>query len=120
MDAIAYIALRKLLDTNFRAKYKYAVYAALLSNLLIVIINISSTPGLSLITSLIAFIALVTDAFLNIKGSLPINNIINTWSARNYPPDWQDYRAKWLRIFYYRQMATIGGFISLLAGIVLR
>jgi hypothetical protein len=120
MDAAAYIQLRKLLDINFRAKYKYAVYAALLSNLLIAITYITSPFSIAYITSPVAFIALVADVLLTIKGNLPINNIINNWPAGDPPPGWRNYRAKWLCIFYYRQIATIAGFISLLAGTVLR
>jgi hypothetical protein len=39
MDGGSYIQLRKMLDVNFRAKYKYA---ALIASLLIVLINIKS------------------------------------------------------------------------------
>jgi MFS superfamily sulfate permease-like transporter len=52
------------------------------------------------------------------KGNMPINNLINTWTAENYPANWEYYRAKWLRIFFYREIATITGFVSLVTGVV--
>ena len=118
MQAESYIELRKLLDINFRANYKYAVYAALLTSLLLVLVNIKSPGSLLFITSAIAFTALIADVLLMMKGNMPINNLINTWTVDNYPPDWAMYRAKWLRVFFYREIVTMAGFISLLFGAV--
>lgn len=118
LTAPSYIELRKLLDTNFRAKYKYAVIGALITNLLLVILTINSHSSLLMVTSVIAFVALVADLLLTVKGNLPINKLINGWSADNYPADWDLYRTKWLLIFSYRQVATITGFFILLIGTV--
>jgi len=120
MNARSYIELRKLLDANFRANYKYAVYAALVTNLILVLVNIQSPGSLLFISSTIAFIALIADVVLMMKGNMPINNLINTWTTDTYPATWSDYRKKWLRIFYYREIATITGFISLITGAVFR
>jgi hypothetical protein len=49
----SYIRLRKLPDTNFRANYKYAVYAALIMSLLFVLINIKSQCSILFITACI-------------------------------------------------------------------
>jgi len=118
MKASSYIELRKLLDANFRVNYKYVVYAALFTNLFLVLVNIQSPGSLLFIASAIAFIALMTDTVLMMKGNMPINKLINTWSVDNYPANWEYYRTKWLRIFYYREIATMAGFISLLIGAV--
>ncbi len=118
MQAESYIELRKLLDVNFRANYKFAVYAALVTSLILVLINIKTPGSLLFITSAIAFVALIADVLLMMKGNMPINDLINTWTVDHYPPDWAVYRAKWLRFFFYREIATISGFISLLAGVV--
>ncbi len=118
LNANSYIELRKLLDVNFRANFKYAVYAALIGNLLLVITTMETPSNLLFISATIAFIALIADTLLTVKGNLPINDIINTWSSDNYPTNWMDYRAKWLTIFQYRQIANIIGFVSLLIGAV--
>lgn len=118
MAAGPYIELRKLLDISFRTNFKFIVYAALLLNLVLVI-NSAKAPGsIFFISSLIAFIALVADVLLALKGNIPINNLINTWTINNYPGNWADYRTKWLKIFQYRQICNIAGFISLVAGTV--
>ena len=118
LNAHSYIELRKLLDVNFRANFTYVVYAALITNLLLVITTVKNPSSLVFITAAIAFVALIADTFLTVKGNLPINDIINKWSSDNYPTNWADYRTKWLNIFYYRQIANIIGFVSLLIGAV--
>ena len=116
MKAAAYIELRQLLDSGFKANYKYAVYAALLSNLTLLVMISKDAASLFFVTSLLAFCALIIDILLSVKGNVPINEKINTWSADNYPADWADYRAEWLQIFQYRQIVTITGFVLLLIG----
>ena len=118
LNASAYIEIRKLLDINFKAKYKYVVVATLVTNLVLVILSINIRQNLLMLTSILALIALVTDILLTVKGNLPINERINSWSADHYPADWEFYRTKWLLIFSYRQIATITGFIILAFGAV--
>jgi uncharacterized membrane protein len=94
------------------------VYAALLTNLILVISTIKNPGSLLFITAAIAFVALIADTLLTVKGNLPINDIINTWSSDSYPANWADYRAKWFSIYLFRQIANIIGFMSLLVGTV--
>lgn len=118
LQAASYIEVRKLMDAAFRAKYKFAVYAALLSNMALLIVTGKDYCSIFFVTSCLAFGALVMDVLLTLKGNVPINKQINTWAADNYPEDWADYRTEWLQIFQYRQIVTISGFILLLAGAV--
>lgn len=120
LAANPYIELRKLIDAAMRSNFKYAIYAALLANLLLVIVNIKNPGGIVFTTAAIALIALVADILLTVKGNLPVNDIIKTWSADNYPTNWAAYRTKWFTIFQYRQIANIIGFVSLLIGVVFR
>lgn len=118
MGAASYIELRKLMDAGFRAKFKFAFYAALICNLMLVI-SIANDPGsLLFICSTLAFLALILDVVLALQGNAPINNLINSWTAENHPADWATYRKKWLTIFQYRQIANITGFTSLLIGAI--
>jgi len=120
LDAKPYIQLRKLIDANMRAKFKYFVYGALITNFLLVISTVSEPGSLLFITALVGFLALIADILLTIKGNIPINDIINTWSVENYPSNWAEYREKWLNIYRYRQIFTITGFVSLVIGAVFR
>jgi hypothetical protein len=118
MQGPSYVELRKLLDIVMKANFKYVVYIALLCNLLLIVV-LSGEPGsISFISAVVAFAALVIDTLITIKGSFPINSIINNWEPNSLPSDWQAYRSKWLQVFGYRQMANIVGFLSLLVGLV--
>jgi hypothetical protein len=118
LDANSYTDLRKLIDLNMRSNFKYVIYVALLANLALALSTIKNPGGLLFITTTIAFVALVVDTLLTVKGNLPINDVINSWSSNSYPTNWVEYRTKWFSIFQYRQIANITGFISLLIGAV--
>jgi uncharacterized membrane protein len=118
LGANAYMEIRKLLDANMRAKFKYPVYLSLLCNLLLLVLTIQNPGSIIFITTAVAFIALVADVLIAVKGNIPVNDIINSWSMDNHPANWTMYRAKWLLLFQYRQVANITGFVSLLIGAV--
>ena len=118
LDVISFTEIRKLTDNAMRASFKYVIYAALLANVLLVLTTAGTPGSLYFISAAIGLLALVIDVLLTVKGSLPINDVINTWSADHYPANWAYFRDKWFTIFQYRQMANIAGFLSLLLGAI--
>ena len=118
MGATSYIELRKLLDRNFLKKFKPVVYSALLLGLALVSTAVFQSSGILLAGSSIAFAGLLTDVVLIIKGDMPINRIINSWTLETFPANWVEYRSKWLYWFSWRQVANISGFIALLIAAV--
>jgi hypothetical protein len=118
LEAPTYIEVRKLLDKNFRKKYSLVVYLVLVSSTLLTVLCSVQPDCMLFVTSFIAWLLLIVDVLLTLKGNMPINKIINTWTEDNYPADWSTYRTKWLTVFQKRQIATILGFLSLLLGVV--
>lgn len=118
MEADTYIELRKLLDKNFKKKYKFVIYISLVSSTVLTILTSMNTSSILFIGSAIALLALIIDIMLTLIGNMPINNLINTWTKDNYPSDWKTYRSKWLSIFSKRQIVTITGFLCLLIGVI--
>ena len=118
LEAVPYIEFRKRIDASMRSNFKYVVYTALLANLLLVVFTIKNPGSLLFLSATIAFIALIIDTLITVKGNLPINDVINGWNSDSYPANWADYRIKWLHTFQYRQIANIAGFVSLLIGVV--
>ena len=114
----SYIELRKLMDTAMRSNFKYVMFTALIANVVLVAINFKQPGSVIFVTAVIALICLVADFVIIIKGNMPINDVINSWSVSNYPNNWADYRNNWLRIFQYRQISAITAFISLLIGAI--
>ena len=118
LDANAYTEVRKLTDGGMSASFKYVIYAALLANVLLVIATANAPGRLAFISATIALLALLAEILLTLKGNMPINDIINTWSVDAVPANWTTTREKWFRIFQYRQIASITGFVSLVYGAV--
>jgi uncharacterized membrane protein len=118
LKASTYTEFRKLIDASMRNNFRYAVYGALFTNLLLVIVTVHNPPDLKFITASVAFVCLIADTWLTLKGNMPVNNAINEWTPDKYPENWTDFRSKWLSIFQYRQIANIIGFVSLLIGVV--
>lgn len=118
LEANSYTELRQLIDISMRSNFKYVIYVALLSNIVLVFTTAKNPASLLFITTVIALTALLLDILIAVKGDLPINDIINSWSTDNYPKNWAEYRTKWFHVFQYRQIANITGFISLLIGAV--
>lgn len=116
MQAPAYIEFRHLVDKNFRAKFKYPFYATLLFSPVTAVMAFLRQDSFLLIAAIIATVGIITDTIITLKKNMPINNLINTWTAGNYPANWQEYRAKWLYYFSWRQVANIIGFTALLIG----
>jgi len=118
MQPATYIESRKLLDKNLRASLPAVYYSALIASIALTAFCVINPSGVLFICSVIALVALLADLVLTIKGNLPINETINSWSASDYPANWKEYRSKWFMIYNIRQSANIIGFVSLLAGVI--
>jgi hypothetical protein len=120
LDALAYMQVRKLIDRNMQAKFRYATYAALLTTLLLIPMAFANGEVVLIVSSLVAFSMLVLDTIITVRGNLPINATINGWTNESYPANWQEARSKWLQYYQYRQILNITGFVALVAGAVFR
>ena len=118
MNAAEYISFRKQTDKNFRVKFPFVIYGALLTNLLLIVVCVFNFNSTMLICSIASFVCLVIDTWITLKGNMPVNNAINSWTIENLPGNWERTRADWLRYFRYRQIANLTGFLILVAGIV--
>ncbi|HEX7902259.1 MAG TPA: hypothetical protein VF487_00170 [Chitinophagaceae bacterium] len=118
MQAIAYIETRKLIDAELQSKLSLVYYAALGASVLLTAFSVVNPNGILFISSVIALIALVIDVVFALKGNVPLNKTINSWSETQYPDNWQQVRSKWFSIYHIRQVVNIVGFVSLLAGLV--
>lgn len=118
MRPSTYIESRQLLDKNLQNTLKAVYYLTLASSVLLVSFCVTNPSGFLFISSVIALISLLIDVALTLKGNVPLNKVINTWTASDYPSNWKEYRSKWLSIYSIRQTVNIIGFVSLLAGLV--
>jgi hypothetical protein len=118
MQPATYIESRQLLDRNLQSNLKIVYYLTLASSVLLVAFCVVNPSGLLFICAMIALVSLVADIALTLKGNVPLNKVINTWTTSSYPSNWQEYRSKWLSIYSLRQAVNIIGFVSLLTGLI--
>ncbi len=118
MQLSTYIESRQLLDKNLQNTLKAVYYLTLASSVLLVSFCVTNPSGFLFISSVIALVSLLIDVALTLKGNVPLNKVINTWTVSDYPSNWKEYRSKWLSIYSVRQTVNIIGFVSLLAGLV--
>ncbi|HET6994193.1 MAG TPA: hypothetical protein VFI06_04375, partial [Chitinophagaceae bacterium] len=93
-------------------------YLALIASIALTSFCVINPSGVLFICSVISLLLLITDIALSLKGNVPLNKAINSWTASDYPSNWKEYRSKWFCVYNIRQAANITGFISLLAGLI--
>jgi hypothetical protein len=118
MQAATFIETRNLLTSRLELPLQIVYYTALAASVLLVGFSVVNPTGILFITAVIALIALVADALLALKGNIPLNNFISSWTTSDYPENWTLYRAKWFSLYHVRQALNITGFIALLAGFI--
>jgi hypothetical protein len=118
LPANAYIQTRKLLDQNLRLSLPFVYYSCLLASIALMAFSVTNPSGILFISSIVSLVAIVVDVVLTLKGNVPVNSIINTWTESSYPENWTHYRSKWLSIYKIRQTVNIFGFVALLFGVV--
>lgn len=120
LSAPAYIEMRNRIDDRMRKRGPAVYYGTLAATAALAVLVFTQDGTALRIASFVALLGLVTDIALMMKGNVPINGVIQTWTPATYPPDWQTFRDKWLKIFGYRQIALCIGFFGLLAGAVFK
>ena len=118
MRAQTYIETRNLLTETLQTPLQVVYYTTLAASVLLTAFSVVNPGGILFITSLISLIALLADVLLALKGNIPLNKFINSWTSRDYPYNWRQYRAKWFTLYHVRQALNITGFVSLLAGLI--
>lgn len=118
MQPVTYIESRQLLDKNLQSSLSVVYYLALAASIALTAFCVINPSGILFICSIISLVSLIIDVTLTLKGNVPLNKIINTWTASNYPANWKEYRSKWFVIYSIRQVANTIGFVSLLAGLI--
>ncbi len=118
MQAQSYIEARQLLDKNLRSRLSLLYYVTLLAGILLVAFTVTNPHGFLFFSAVFALMALIADIILILKGNIPLNKTINSWSPSRYPENWSEYRAKWLATYRIRQVINLSGFVVLVAGFV--
>ncbi|MBK6997608.1 MAG: hypothetical protein IPH31_22960 [Lewinellaceae bacterium] len=89
LDANAYTQLRKRIDASMRANFKYVIYTALISTLLLVVLTARNPGSLLFVSSTLAFVALVLDVVIMMKEICPSTLSSIPGAPAMFPPTGQ-------------------------------
>ena len=118
LSPTAYIELRQRINPVMARRVGMIYVSTLLTLSLLLGLSLREGASLSVATSIVGLTCLLIDVFFMVRENLPINGVVDQWSATNYPADWEDYRTKWFAVFAYREAALLVGFVSTLIGAV--
>ena len=118
MQAATYIETRNLLTSTLAVPLQWIYYITMAAIILLIAFCVVNPSGPLFICAIIALVALLADALLAVRGNIPLNKFISSWTSVDYPPNWKQYRSKWFTLYHVRQALNITGFVSLLAALV--
>lgn len=75
-------------------------------------------PQLQLAATVLAFLLLVADLSIALRGNLPINKEINTWQEQAHPMDWTTHRDLWIYYMTWRNWLAIFALVAFLFSLI--
>lgn len=118
LSAPAYIELRNAINAAMTRRVPAVYLGTLATNVGVLLLSLQEGERGLAATSAVALAALLADAAIMLRGNVPINRVIDSWTPSQYPADWEAHRSRWLAIFAVRQGLLAVGFVSLVAGAV--
>lgn len=113
-----FMELRKAIDPIFKKRLSFVYYTCLGLNIVLLVIRRGELFSISYIALIIAFLCLVTDLLIAVKGNIPINNHITNYFRGSIEYNWQAMRKDWLHYITWRGIANFIGILSLIAGLL--
>lgn len=120
VSAYTFIEQRKAIDLAISPSLKVIYPLALAVSILMLGLLRHQLNSTLFLLSALACLLLIGDLTLAIKGDIPLNNLIKSWSTTNYPAHWDEVRVKWFLYMTWRQACNIPGLFCVLLGIFSR
>jgi hypothetical protein len=114
----SFIELRKVVDALMEGRFRIIYYSALILTLAVVILSAKKPDSLLFITSSFALVCLIIDVTIAMKGNIPINALINSYTPGDSSQNWSALRLEWLRLMNIRGTFITVGFVSQLTGLL--
>src|SRR5215218_10437094 len=118
MHPAVYIETRKLIDHELQSTLALVYYAALAVSIALIAFCVVNPNGILFTCAIIGLVALLLDVAIALKGNVPLNRTINSWTASEYPGNWKQVRTRWFTLYHIRQFMNIAGFLALVIGMV--
>jgi hypothetical protein len=118
VDGPTYVAMKQALDRSFPRLARPLMLGSLaLSAATAVVAAIGGHPGVAVL-GLAAVLALAVTLAAILRGDLPVNRIMATWTPTRLPEDWKSVRDRWERFFLVRVAANLLAVALLLAAAI--
>ncbi|GIW44715.1 MAG: hypothetical protein KatS3mg077_1997 [Candidatus Binatia bacterium] len=118
LSAGAYVELRQRINAVMTRRVPVIYLAALVTSACVLALSWYAQNWNVLITTALALVCLVADIALMLRENVPINGVMDRWSATDPPADWERYRNQWFFVYRFRQVILLLGFASILLGAV--
>ncbi|MCK9920541.1 DUF1772 domain-containing protein [Frankia sp. AgPm24] len=110
LPATTYVTVKQAFDVSYPKFMKPLQITSLFSTVALAVAAAVAGPTTSAILAAIAAVAVFTNIIVTVRGDLPINNAMATWTPDAPPSDWQSHRARW---DFFNSIRTIAALTAL-------
>ncbi|HSJ96447.1 MAG TPA: hypothetical protein VLC53_05215 [Myxococcota bacterium] len=118
LSAPAYIELRQRINAVMNRRLPLLYGAALVSALVLLGLAIARGERLVAVATGVAIAGLAADTVLAVRRNVPLNGLMDRWTASDPPEDWAAHRTRWAQGFAWRQAVLSITYAVLLAGVL--
>jgi uncharacterized membrane protein len=108
-----YVLVKQAFDVSYPRFMKPLQIACLLTTVALTIAAAVDGATTRLILAALATVAVLTNIIVTVRGDLPINNAMATWTPDAPPGDWESHRARWDFFNSIRTTAAITALVLL-------
>ncbi len=114
VSAGAFIEQRKAIDLVIAPWLKIIYPLSIVVSVAVLMLLGQPIGSSSFVLSLVALVLILADMVIAIRGDVPINREIQSWSVAAHPAHWADLRDQWFAYMRWRQLCSITGLLCLL------
>lgn len=119
VNIASFLDERRIVHPMVLHKHKAVYYLTLFLSLLVIAISLRYDRFTS-ITYTIAFICLVTEVIIAVKGNGPLNELVQQFSSHESVHNWEEIRSEWIRLIKLRGYIILVGMTAIFAGLIFR
>lgn len=69
---------------------------------------------------LFALLCVMDELVMTWTGNMPLNRVIHLWQFQGPPNDWENIRAQWMHLMYWRCALLVAGFSFLIGSVLVK
>ncbi len=113
LPATTYVLVKQAFDISYPKFMKPLQIACLLSTVALTAVAAVVGSAACAILAAVAAVGVFTNIIVTVRGDLPINNAMATWTPGAPPSDWQSQRARWDFFNSIRTIAAVSALVLL-------